>query len=48
MRPNGRVALVEHTGKVRDGLPQFLPPVYFQQEADEVKFGALSTPVGFD
>ena len=45
---DGRVALVEHTGKVRDGLPQFLPPVYFQQEADEVKFGALSTPVGFD
>jgi hypothetical protein len=45
---DGRVALVEHTGKVRDGLPQFLPPVYFQQEANEVKFGALSTPVGFD
>ena len=45
---DGRVALVEHTGKVRDGLPQLLPPVYFQQEADEVKFGALSTPVGFD
>ena len=45
---DGRVALVEHTGKVRDGLPQFSPPVYFQQEADEVKFGALSTPVGFD
>ena len=45
---DGRVALVEHTGKVRDGLPQFLPPVYFKQQADEVKFGALSTPVGFD
>ena len=45
---DGRVALVEHTGKVRDGLPHFLPPVYFQQEANEVKFGALSTPVGFD
>ena len=43
---DGRVALVEHTGKVRDGLPQFLPPVYFKQQADEVKFGALSTPVG--
>jgi len=45
---DGRVALVEHSGKVKDGLPQFLPPVYFRQEADEVKFGALSTPVGFD
>jgi hypothetical protein len=45
---DGRVALVEHTGKVQEGLPQFLPPVYFKQEADEVKFGALSTPVGSD
>ena len=45
---DGRVALVEHTGKIEEGVPQFLAPVYFQQEADEVKFGALSTPVGFD
>ena len=45
---DGRVALVEHSGKVKEGLPQFLPPVYFQQQADEVKFGALSTPVGID
>ncbi|HJM63228.1 MAG: hypothetical protein CL923_11820 [Deltaproteobacteria bacterium] len=45
---DGRVALVEHTGNVEDGLPRFLPPVYFRQEADEVKFGALSTPDGFD
>ena len=45
---DGRVAFVEHAGEVKDGLPQFLQPVYFQQEADEVKFGALSTPVGFD
>ncbi|MCO6459607.1 MAG: VCBS repeat-containing protein [Pirellulaceae bacterium] len=45
---DGRVALVEHTGRVVDGLPQFLPPRYFQQEADEVKFGALVTPVSFD
>ena len=42
------VGPVEHTGEVREGLPQFLPPVYFKQQADEVKFGALSTPVGFD
>ncbi len=45
---DGRVALVEHTGRVTDGLPQFLAPRYFQQQADEVKFGALSTPCGFD
>lgn len=45
---DGRVALVEHSGQVVDGLPQFLPPRYFQQEADDVKFGALATPCGFD
>jgi hypothetical protein len=45
---DGRVALVEHTGQVIDGMPLFLPPRYFRQQADEVKFGALATPVGFD
>ncbi|MEQ8791109.1 MAG: VCBS repeat-containing protein [Pirellulaceae bacterium] len=45
---DGRVALLEHTGKVRDGLPQFLPPVFFRQQADEVKFGALVTPFAID
>ena len=45
---DGRVALIEHTGKLADGLPIFEPPRYFQQEADNVKFGALATPVGFD
>lgn len=45
---DGRVALVEHTGEVVDGLPQFLPPVYFQQNADNVMCGALSTPFGID
>ncbi|MGH7127964.1 MAG: VCBS repeat-containing protein, partial [Planctomycetaceae bacterium] len=50
---DGRVALIEHTGTVtdgtvHDGLPHFLPPVYFQQEARHVKFGALATPFGFD
>ncbi|MBM3333126.1 VCBS repeat-containing protein [Candidatus Sumerlaeota bacterium] len=45
---DGRVALVEHTGKVADGLPQFLPPQFFRQQAEDVKFGALVTPVGFD
>jgi hypothetical protein len=45
---DGRVALIEHTGKTADGMPQFLPPRYFQQQADDVKFGALATPHGFD
>lgn len=45
---DGRVAFVEHTGKVVDGLPQFLPPKYFRQQADWLKFGALATPYGFD
>ncbi len=45
---DGRVALVEHTGAVVDGLPQFLPPRYFRQQAADVKFGALATPYAYD
>jgi hypothetical protein len=45
---DGRVALVEHSGKVVDGMPVFLPPRYFKQKADKIKFGALATPVGYD
>ncbi len=45
---DGRVALVEHTGKVDNGIPVFLPPTYFQQEADWLKCGALATPFGID
>lgn len=45
---DGRVALVENTGKVIDGMPQFLPPHFFRQQADEVKFGVLVTPYSFD
>jgi hypothetical protein len=45
---DGRVALVENTGTVVAGLPQFLPPVYFRQEAADLKFGALVTPCGSD
>lgn len=44
----GRVALMEHTGNVIDGVPQFMSPRYLQQEADEINFGALVTPVGYD
>ena len=45
---DGRVAFIEHTGEIVAGVPRFLPPRYFQQEADDVKFGALATPCGFD
>ncbi len=45
---DGRVAWVRNTGKVRGGMPQFDDPCYFRQEADLVKFGALSTPCAFD
>ncbi|MGE3821980.1 MAG: FG-GAP repeat domain-containing protein [Isosphaeraceae bacterium] len=45
---DGRVALIEHTGKVVEGLPRFLPPVFFHQEAADLKFGALVTPCSAD
>lgn len=45
---DGRVALIENTGKVKNGMPIFKSPFYFKQKADNVKFGALATPVGVD
>jgi hypothetical protein len=45
---DGRVAFLENTGAVVDGLPQFLPPRFFRQVADEVKFGVLSAPSAVD
>jgi hypothetical protein len=45
---DGRVALIEHSGKVVNGLPVFEPPYYFQQYADTLKSGALATPAGAD
>ncbi len=45
---DGRVALIENTGEVVARMPQFLSPKYFKQEAHEVKFGALVTPVSVD
>ncbi len=46
---DGRVAFLRNTGDfTADRTPVFLPPRYFQQQADELKFGALATPVGFD
>jgi hypothetical protein len=45
---DGRVALVKNTGKVVDGMPDFLPPVFFQQRAEYLKDGALTTPFAVD
>ncbi len=45
---DGRVAFLEGTGKTVDGVPQFLTPRYFRQQADQVKFGSLSIPVSVD
>ena len=49
---DGRVAFIENTTtqilKADSKVPFFAEPRYFQQEADQVKFGALVTPVGYD
>ncbi|MHC4536823.1 MAG: FG-GAP repeat domain-containing protein [Planctomycetota bacterium] len=45
---DGRVALLENTGKVIDRSPEFLPPRFFQQQAEDVKFGVLVTPYSID
>ncbi|WP_319584544.1 VCBS repeat-containing protein [uncultured Pseudodesulfovibrio sp.] len=45
---DGRVALIENTGRVVERMPVFAAPVFFRQQADDVKFGALVTPVSFD
>ncbi|MCR6630398.1 MAG: VCBS repeat-containing protein [Magnetospirillum sp.] len=45
---DGRVAFIENTGRVVDGMPEFLAPRYFRQFSDKVKFGALVTPYAVD
>ncbi len=45
---DGRIALFENSGKLKNGMPVFLEPWYFKQEADDLKTGALSTPSGYD
>ena len=46
---DGRVAFVRNTGMLDSaGAPTFEAPRYFQQEASELKCGALATPFGFD
>lgn len=41
---DGKVSLIKNNGKLVDGVPEFLPPRFFQQEARYVDFGALSAP----
>ncbi len=45
---DGRVAYIKNTGKVKKGMPVFKSPIYLQQKADNLKFGALSTPFSVD
>ena len=46
---DGRVAFIENTGKLaQDRTPIFARPVYFKQEADALKCGALATPASVD
>ncbi len=45
---DGRVALLENTGDVRQSMPQFESPKYLRQKAGNVKFGALATPFSVD
>tara|TARA_R110000737_G_scaffold352406_4_gene398299 strand:- start:1440 stop:3446 length:2007 start_codon:yes stop_codon:yes gene_type:complete len=45
---DGRVALIKNTGETKNGLPIFDSPKYFRQQADNLKFGALVTPVSVD
>lgn len=45
---DGRVALVENVTPRGASTPLFKHPVYFHQEADTLKFGALATPYAHD
>lgn len=45
---DGRVAWIENTGADANGLPRLKPPVFFKQQADKVKCGALTTPCSID
>ena len=45
---DGRVVYIKNTGKTNKGTPIFKTPVYLKQKADNLKFGALSTPFCVD
>jgi hypothetical protein len=45
---DGKISYLRHTGEIKDGIPQFAAPVFIQQEAKYVDFGALAAPRIFD
>lgn len=45
---DGRVALIRNTGLLQNQIPKFESPKYFRQQSDNLKFGALATPVSVD
>lgn len=45
---DGRVVFIRNSGKTKKQMPIFQSPVYLKQKADNLKFGALSTPVSVD
>ncbi|MCB9206395.1 MAG: VCBS repeat-containing protein [Ignavibacteriales bacterium] len=45
---DGKVSYLKNTGEIIDGIPQFSPPIFFQQEAKFIDFGGLTTPRIFD
>lgn len=47
-KEDGRVVFIENRGMDQQGLPILAQPVYFKQQADFVKCGALSTPSIYD
>ena len=47
-KEDGRVVLLENTGRGTHGMPVVKAPVYLRQQADKVKCGALVTPDAAD
>lgn len=45
---SGGCALIENTGKVKDGMPVFKPPAYFLQKADMLKVEVLPSAAAVD
>ncbi|MEP7251846.1 MAG: VCBS repeat-containing protein [Ginsengibacter sp.] len=45
---DGRVAFIKNTGRIKNSTPVFKSPVYLQQKANYLKFGALTTPYSID
>lgn len=45
---DSRLCWFRNAGKSENGVPVFDPPFYFRQKADELYFGAMSTPFAYD